>query len=1229
PFVLIPVGILVFRLVRYLLRLYKARRHGYGEDFIKDPLSELGLTVNRSYGELHDIRKIRKEKARLAKLKKKQELLRDKKKAQEADAQGGNKAARLPALAENYLIDIRRKTRKTWTDTLSPSALRQWLTTSRWGRVWMVFQVLCTLVAIINYVLLTYSIQRKDRRLIKALDIGLASVFLLDYVLGFYIAEDKLRFYFNFGSLIDLMSIVPPFVYVFVSDTSAYVWFLGLLRILRASRILRTYRLLSFSESEVKREIIIICLTFMNFVFLAASVINALETLELDYKQPPSLLKWHDSLYYIFVTFSTIGFGDLTPSSIPSRVVVMLLIVFVIVFVPLQTTRLTELYSMSSPFQRARYTDQGHRQNHVILSGQVNYTVIIDFCREYFATDLGGHVVILNPHEPTLEIKRLLRHPFYRSRVYYLSGTPLSLPDLRRAGASSATGMFLLNIDDSAKMTADEGEDEQLRVTRGADADILMQALVSKTNFPDLGIFAEVQDIRSQDLAPHCGINRVLCLDEIKMSIIARNTVVPGVLTLILNLVHTYHTNDDMNIDGQFKREYKRGSENQIYAFKLPFGLVGFRYADVVRILFCGYEAILFGVILATPDGATQFAVDEKICFNPGKNYLMADGDVVFCIVNGQESDIIRIIYDFRENPDPDDIPRSLYGILKRARSISAELQLLRAGTVAKVETNLTNPLNVVPYKNAAYGASKGFPQSGILNEVVQPIVNHILICGNVTARAIRHFVRSVRGFAMSAEIGEIALSPIVIMLEKIAETMGEEENGIWPDIFQYPKVYVLRGTPLKRTSLVKAGIASASRVIIFRSGVGGSSEGGANLDVTQALADANSIFIVKMIQEEWSHVPYMIELVNGANVKFFSSRFAKRKLEAEGSPTGASAGSPAKANVTLNNCLDNYALSINDRLALYRTLRTQRESNNIIKNLIEFAFSSPHENTQEPKTVEKRRGPLKKSQFKALASWPPSRKNVKQDDGKHGPLSVRGAQMGTSSAPVDEEKGIGADEKIVSIDPASDESDLEEADYPSDIADSDNDDGDHEHRDLPHNRTGRRTNAARSGVGFTTAYLQSLEEQAELNATGLVPFPVHHFDRHFAAGLVAPLGFMHSLLCQAYFRPYIINIVRQLSNSIVRIAVSSSLDGRRYTEGVEVMLDEGYVVIGMYRFPRKGEPSGTNKGGSPLAASYTDFLSTPHATGRDGNRLPYVYTNPLSTDTIHSEDYFFALKYM
>ncbi len=155
--------------------------------------------------------------------------------------------------------------------------------------------------------MLTYGIGNESKKNVKRLDVILASVFMLDYIIGLYTSDDRLKFYFNFSSLSDLLSIVPTFVYVlFVSDSSPQIAFLGLLRILRASRILRTYRLISFSETEERRELTILALTFINFLFLSASIINAFEVVQDTVgivKTPPSLEAWHDCLYYIMITF--------------------------------------------------------------------------------------------------------------------------------------------------------------------------------------------------------------------------------------------------------------------------------------------------------------------------------------------------------------------------------------------------------------------------------------------------------------------------------------------------------------------------------------------------------------------------------------------------------------------------------------------------------------------------------------------------------------------------------------------------------------------------------------------------------------------------------------------------------------------------------------------------------------------------------------------------------------
>ncbi len=208
--------------------------------------------------------------------------------------------------AESGVSWITRETKKTWSHKLSPSAVRKWVAVSPLSRAWMLFQVFITILAIINYVSLTYLVNKDEalqRRTIKDLDLFYGIMFLFDYILSFYIAEDRLKFYFHPMSLVDLISIVSPFVYVFVNTPNKYVWFVGLIRIFRATRILRTYRLLSFSQSEETREIVTFALNFLNFIFFSASIINACETLVEVWSAPASLKNWHDSLYYIMVTF--------------------------------------------------------------------------------------------------------------------------------------------------------------------------------------------------------------------------------------------------------------------------------------------------------------------------------------------------------------------------------------------------------------------------------------------------------------------------------------------------------------------------------------------------------------------------------------------------------------------------------------------------------------------------------------------------------------------------------------------------------------------------------------------------------------------------------------------------------------------------------------------------------------------------------------------------------------
>ncbi|KAJ3286896.1 hypothetical protein HK104_008842 [Borealophlyctis nickersoniae] len=1170
PFVAIPLSIMLVRIVRYIYRIYLVKVYGYDDDLFSDPLAQLGLTLNRGYSNTTAIRKIRKEQKRLQSRQAR---------SPSTDVPTSSRFHR-PAIianfaplnkAEAYFAKVGRRTRRTWSQRLSPEAVRRWINTSRYSRLWMIFQVVCTLLAIINYVLLTYSIQRTDRKHIKYLDLFLASMFLIDYALSLYTAEDRLRAYFNPSALIDLVSIVPPFIYVLISETSQYVWFLGLLRILRASRILRTYRLLSFSETEEKRELTILALGFTNFVFLSASIINALESINAGSKDNPTLMHWHDSLYYIMVTFSTIGFGDLTPSSVPSRVVVMILIIIVIVFVPIQTGKLAEIYNSTSAFQRAKYGANSDHA-HVIVGGTVTYTAVIDFCREYFVADPGGHVVLLAEREPSIDLRRLLRHPFYRNRVFYLRGTALSIPDLRRASAMYATAIFLLN-DDSAESGSsanlESGEDEQLRVTRGADAQILMQALVAKNAFPGLPVFSEVQDIRSQDLSAHCGCDRILCVDEVKMSIIARNCLVPGVLTLLLNLVHTYRDDAGVMDDSNhgWVEEYRHGAGHQIYTFRFPPGLVGVRFTQVVKEVYATFGATVFAVMSINAGFNTN-----PIRLNPGANYRIRDDDVAFCTTDGGDEVMLRIGLQYRDSALRNELFKgdlekemdTVMGIRKDGGSVEPRIEILRTEETSPKKLEVSTPMKL------AHPASLGTAVSweALANgdtSVDASIDSHIILCGTMTSRGIRHFVRSVRssGITLGTQGGATSSAAIVCLLE---QTPNIEADGIWGDILQHPNVHIVRGTPLKKTSLIQAGVERCARLVVFLKGTKGYSGS------SQDLPDANSIFIIKMVQKEWPQVPFVVELVNGSNVKFFSTK----------------AGEWDTNNLRMQSILNNYALTVGDRLALYKKVRTEhaRENGGFFYKLLQLAMSENQSKRKQKRSIASRR---RQSKFRGGMPVPDNDQGVDdkedlifnaeeedEDDNEDQDVDdLTGAPAGG-----DEEEPVAQDSGD-NISPTTGGPPV--ATSPS----------------SPAAITEPTTTPAETSI--TSAYLNRLVEEAELNETGLSPFPAYHFDRLFAGGMVTTSCFMHSLLCQSYFRPYIVDAVRALAGAVVHVPVADVCKGKRYGDVVVWCLEKGYVPLGLYRAAREE---------------------------RDGDvSMPYVYTNARAFDVVHADDLVFAIK--
>ena len=69
-------------------------------------------------------------------------------------------------------------------------------------------------------------------------------------------------------------------------------------------------KMVAFAFLEVKRRLVSFSITFVILVFLSAAFVSALERYFTFLKTDPSLENFHDSLYFMVVSFTTVGYGN-------------------------------------------------------------------------------------------------------------------------------------------------------------------------------------------------------------------------------------------------------------------------------------------------------------------------------------------------------------------------------------------------------------------------------------------------------------------------------------------------------------------------------------------------------------------------------------------------------------------------------------------------------------------------------------------------------------------------------------------------------------------------------------------------------------------------------------------------------------------------------------------------------------------------------------------------------
>ncbi|XP_042276472.1 potassium channel subfamily T member 1 isoform X11 [Thunnus maccoyii] len=369
------------------------------------------------------------------------------------------------------------------------------------------------------------------------------------------------------------------------------------------------HRAIQRTHSAMFNQVFILICTLLCLVFTGACGIQHLERAGKE-------LSLFDSFYFCIVTFSTVGYGDVTPQIWPSQLLVVILICVALVVLPLQFEELAYLWMESQKLGGNYSRHRAQTEKHVVLCvSSLKIDLLMDFLNEFYAHPRlqDYYVVILCPTEIDIQVRRILQIPLWSQRVIYLQGSALKDQDLMRAKMDDAEACFILSSRNEVDRTA-------------ADHQTILRAWAAKDFAPNCPLY--VQILKPENKFHVKFADHVVCEEEFKYAMLALNCVCPATSTLVTLLVHTSRGQEGQLSPEQWQRTYGRCSGNEVYHIRLCDSKFFGEY-DGKSFTYASFHAHKkYGVCLI----GVKREDNKSIMLNPGPRHIMAATDTCYYI---------------------------------------------------------------------------------------------------------------------------------------------------------------------------------------------------------------------------------------------------------------------------------------------------------------------------------------------------------------------------------------------------------------------------------------------------------------------------------------------------------------------------------------------------------------------------------------------------------------------
>lgn len=316
--------------------------------------------------------------------------------------------------------------------------------------------------------------------------------------------------------------------------------------------------LVKFNRSNYARP-----LTLFSLLFIAAGLVTFWIERDINTGQFGSFV---DGLWWSIITFSTTGYGDIVPKSIPGRLIAIFTIILGVAAMSFVSGMLASIFVDRNTKARRGLVDFPKKRDHFIICGWKDHMkdILLDILQ--FSNTLDSEDIIIISNIDSERIEELKEIPELQG-INFVRGDYFSETVLKRANVIHAKKVLIL---------ADTFESS---ATSEIDSKTVMAVLTIKGMAKDVYTCAEILDTKYESYLRQAMCDEVLFSRDFTRRMLASTSATSGLSHIMYELL-SYGS-----------------SQSRLVTLEIPVKYVGRQYSDYRSSLKTRGSALLLGLL--------------------------------------------------------------------------------------------------------------------------------------------------------------------------------------------------------------------------------------------------------------------------------------------------------------------------------------------------------------------------------------------------------------------------------------------------------------------------------------------------------------------------------------------------------------------------------------------------------------------------------------------------------